>query len=104
MSGGSFDYLCYKESEDLLQSDHQLQSMADELARLGYAEDAARETQDLLLTIRTMRNRVQTSIDRLSDVWRAIEWWRSGDWGEDQIKEVLARYRGESQKQKEEGE
>lgn len=40
MSGGSFDYLCHKEVGDLLEHERTLQEMADELARLGYADDA----------------------------------------------------------------
>jgi hypothetical protein len=98
MSGGTFDYLCYKSAGELLEADHELQSMADALAELGYAEDAARETQEILLTIRAMRNRVQVSIDRLTDVWRTMEWWRSGDYSEDQLEEALAKFRGEDTK------
>lgn len=95
MSGGSYDYLAYKSVSDLIDRDGELRSMADRLAGLGYARDAARETEDLILTLRQFQNRIQTRIDRLSGVWHAVEWWDSGDSGEDYVKEELAKYRGE---------
>ncbi len=53
MSGGSFDYLCHAvDLEDLLVKRGQLERMAKELAVLGYAEDAARETEELVAMLR----------------------------------------------------
>ena len=98
MSGGSFDYLCFKEAGDLLGNDDaNLQEMADALAELGYARDAAKETQTLLLEIRAIRNRLQATLDRLSPVWKGMEWWRSCDINEDDFIEVLSEYRGEEE-------
>lgn len=48
MSGGSYDYLFAAGGDDLVGRDHDLERMADRLAGLGYAEDAARETVELL--------------------------------------------------------
>ena len=96
MSGGSYDYLCYKDSAQLLggEADDDLQEMADSLAKLKYANDAAKETQDILLTIRQSRNRIESSVARLSGLWHDLEWWVSGDSGEDEFKEALEKYRG----------
>src|SRR5690606_28685768 len=52
-----------------------LEAMADRLAGLGYADDAAAETTDLLLTLREWQVRARAHVERLSDVWKAIEWW-----------------------------
>lgn len=93
MSGGSYDYLCYKEADDIINSTNELQQMADRLAGLGYADDAAKETQQLLLTIRQYKNRINSSIQRLQGVWHAIEWWDSCDSGEDGVKDALKNYR-----------
>ena len=41
MSGGSFNYLCYAESDNIAEKTEDLQYMADQLAALGYASDAA---------------------------------------------------------------
>ncbi len=99
MSGGSFDYLCFRDASDLLASERKVQEMADALAKSGYADDAAKETQALLLEIRAARNRLQASIDRLAPVWKAMEWWGSCDTSEDDFKKALAGYRGEEAKE-----
>ena len=95
MSGGSYEYLCFKDSGELLSggNDKMLQSMADRLSGLGYANDAAKETQELLQIIKQSRDRLDTIRERLSPLWRAIEWWDSCDSGEDDFKKVLNSYR-----------
>jgi hypothetical protein len=95
MSGGSYNYLYCKDSSDLLagSSDEELQQMSDRLAELGYAKDAASETQYLLLTIRQCRNRIETSRKRLEQLWKAIEYWDSNDSSEQSFKEELNKYR-----------
>jgi hypothetical protein len=97
VSGGSYNYLYIREPEDLAVNTEDLERMIDRLAGLGYAEDAAKETQELLLIVRQFRVRVSTIADRLSPVWRAQEWWDSNDWGEDDLKEALKKYRGENE-------
>lgn len=95
MSGGSYDYLCWKEAGEILECEATIQQMADRLARLGYANDAAKETQLLLLEIRQAKNRLNVSIERLQNVWQAIEWWDSGDSSEKELQKALAFYRKE---------
>jgi len=97
MSGGSYNYLCFKDSAQLLsgEADNDLQEMADSLAKLKYANDVAKETQDLLLTIRQDRNRIEVSKKRLEDIWHSLEWWVSNDSSEDDFKESLKKYRGD---------
>jgi hypothetical protein len=95
MSGGSYNYLAFKSGADLLggSGDYDLEAMADRLAGLGYAADAAKETISLLLTIRAARNRIEVSVERLTRVWKAVEWWDSADYGEGDVKEALEQYR-----------
>lgn len=87
MSGGSYNYLYCKDSSQLLsgEADEELQNMADRLAGLGYANDAAKETQSLLLLLRQSRNRIESQIERLKDVWHIVEWVDSGDSSEPDI-------------------
>lgn len=94
MSGGSYNYL-FAASPSLLVEQHEdnLRRMADRLAALGYAEDAARETEETILIIRQMEVRLQARINRLADVWHAVEWWDSGDRGEDGLRAALEAYR-----------
>lgn len=43
MSGGSFNYLCYREVDDLINSQDDLESMRNALIKYGY-EDIAKDT------------------------------------------------------------
>lgn len=98
MSGGSFNYLCHKDETEIRgwQELQDLEHMAERLAALGYASDAARETTALLLTLRQQQVLVGTYLERLGPVWRAMEWWSSCDSSEESFKSVLAEYRGET--------
>lgn len=96
MSGGAFDYLYCKEAEQLFGSPSQLQEMADRLAGLPYAADAAKDAYDLLAIVTSQLVRVEAAQRRLADVFYAVEWWDSGDSGEDAVRKALAKYRGES--------
>jgi hypothetical protein len=98
MSGGSYNYLgmiCYDDLGELLAKDSDLRDMADRLAGLGYAEDAARETEELLTMLRQWRTRAEVRVRRLADVWKAVEWWDSADSSEDGVRKALAKYRDE---------
>lgn len=96
MSGGSYDYLYCKEAEQLFDSPAQLHFMAERLGGLGWADDAAKDAFDLLAIVTTQLVRVEAAQRRLADVFYAVEWWDSGDSGEDQVRRALAKYRGES--------
>ena len=100
MSGGSYNYLgtiCGDDLAELLGKESDLRSMADRLAGLGYAEDAARETEELLVMLRQWRTRAEVRVRRLADVWHAVEWWDSCDTSEDGVRKALAGYRGDSE-------
>ena len=49
MSGGSFNYLCYKDTEDLFNRISDLEDMRESLIKYGY-EDIAKTHKDLLNT------------------------------------------------------
>lgn len=96
MSGGSYNYLfSAQDLEDLNSQRYNLEEMASRLAGLGYAQDAARETEELLLLLRQWETRATVRMRRLADVWQAVEWWDSNDSSEDRVHEALAKYRGE---------
>ena len=95
MSGGSFNYLCHSWClEDLIPKIGELSRMIDALTEFG-ATDAAKETEALRLDIAAFDVRVSAKLKRLQDVWRAIEWLHSCDWGPEQVEEELRKYRGE---------
>jgi hypothetical protein len=96
MSGGSYNYLCHAfDLDDLLEKRHSLREMADRLAGLGYADDAAKETEELLVLLNQWGVRAEVRRNRLADLWKAVEWWDSCDWSESRVHEALAAYRGE---------
>jgi hypothetical protein len=97
MSGGNYNYLCWAQDlEEINGKRHALRTMADRLAGLGYASDAAAETEELLVLLQQWETRAQVRMQRLTDVWKAVEWWDSNDGGEDGVREALAEYRGEN--------
>ena len=95
MSGGSYEYLCYKDAGDFFNSSasEQMERMAERLAGLKYADDAAQETLALLLRIRQTGIYWNTIAQRLHGVWKAVEWTDSGDYGPGDIEESLVEYR-----------
>jgi hypothetical protein len=93
MSGGSFNYLYRTDSSDIQDHMSDLQSMADELTKIRYAEDAAAETEEIFLIVNQFQRRVDARIRRLSGVWQAVEWWRSRDSNEGDVKSALETYR-----------
>lgn len=92
MSGGSYNYLCYKESYDIHERKEELNQMRDRLIELGFT-DAAGETESVLLMLQSFEVRLQTRIDRLKDVWRSVEWMDSGDSGLDGVQYSVEKYR-----------
>lgn len=94
MSGGSYNYLYHTwDLSDLVQKKQDLADMFDRLAGLGYAQDAAKETYALLVQLRQFEIQTMVHVERLQELWKAIEWWDSADWGEDSVKNALAEYR-----------
>lgn len=92
MSGGSYNYLCYKEHYDIHEGKEELKKMRDRLVELGFT-DAAGETESVLLMLQSFELRLQTRIDRLRDVWYSVEWMDSGDSGIEQVKDEVEKYR-----------
>ena len=98
MSGGSFNYLCFKDGEDLFNGGvlNEMEDMASRLIELGY-EDAAKETLNLKYTIQQALTRTQVMKDRLEDVWKAVEWKDSGDSSLENVEKAIKKYRGETE-------
>jgi hypothetical protein len=109
MSGGSYNYLCYKADEsalELLESRGDVEKMLQRLRQLDYAVRAAQVTEDLLKDLDQL-NQLRVQFDRkieeyerkikpkrqsLIEVWQAVEWWDSRDWSEQEVKEAIADF------------
>jgi hypothetical protein len=86
MSGGSFDYLCYLSFDGTHQ---RLLSMADAIDEAVGDSAAARET-------RKLANDLEIPQD-LRDVWRAVEWWKSNDYGIEQAQAAIDEFEADSE-------
>lgn len=87
MSGGSYDYL-FARVRPLSEQRHQLESMATRLEGLEWGAQAAAVTRRCLNLI----DEAERLADTLVGTWRAVEWWDSCDWSEDQAREDVERY------------
>jgi hypothetical protein len=96
MSGGNFNYLYIKEDEDLFNQSNldEMEKMASRLSELGF-EDAAKETLNLKHTIQQSLIRTQVSKERLGDIWKAVEWYDSGDSSLEKVELKIKQYRKE---------
>lgn len=90
MSGGSYNYLyCHTGGLETQRGD--IEAMRDRLAsleadRVPGAARAARLTRYVLIHLDLAEAKAQ----ELADVWHAIEWWDSSDYGEDDVRKALA--------------
>lgn len=82
MSGGSFDYLCY-----WTVGEHQC--LSDMAHALSEGSPERTETEAIATAIEELNDRIR----KVSDVWRAVEWERSADWGEEDVMQAIADYR-----------
>lgn len=94
LSGGSFNYLCYKDVPELMNSSTiaDLESMVQHLQEYGY-EDIARDTQRLIEYIRSASIRIEVLSENLNDVFHAVEWHESGDFDREIMIAELEKYR-----------
>lgn len=97
MSGGSFNYLCYKEIPDLFYSEDELEDMRKALIKYGY-EDIAKDTQRLVEYIKSAKCTIGVLKDMLEPVFHAVEWYESGDYGKETMAGVLEKYRTKGSK------
>ena len=78
MSGGSFNYFCFKRGGE------QLDNLADLKAIEEYCREqgqhlAADELFRYLLFLETMKHRMDAYQDRMQDLLQSVEWSASGD-------------------------
>lgn len=92
MSGGSFNYLYCRNTDDLMKDTSDLEDMRKSLISYGY-EDIAKDTQRLIEYIKSAECVIGTLKNMLEPVFHAVEWYESGDYGKEKMIEVLEKYR-----------
>lgn len=91
MSGGSYNYLCFKDADDILGRIQDLRDMANRLD--GLCPEAAAETRAIFDGPRSLYAELEKRIERLGPLWKAVEWRDSSDWGQDQLDQAIADFR-----------
>ena len=92
MSGGSLSYLYNKQFPEVCNYIDEMKKVEKELISQGYT-DIARDVRRLIEYCLTAENRISVLFDNLSDVFHAVEWYYSSDYGENTLIEELDRYR-----------
>lgn len=95
MSGGSYNYLCFSNTENISSKIDDLRNMVDRIEKLGYPR-IAEDTDKTIALITDFEEKLQNSIDKLHKVWHAVEWLDSGDYSYDQAIKELEAYRTEN--------
>lgn len=91
MSGGSFDYLFLSDTPaEALRRGHNLRNMVEELERIAPDHPVTAYSK------RVLESDAKGIPSAVKDVWHAVEWYRSADWGFDQVAEVLEATKGYS--------
>lgn len=97
MSGGTFHWLCTRSPEELApytMGYRMLGKMADELRRRG-ALTAAFATDALAQKIERAFGSLRRDIEKLHDVWRAVEWACSCDGTEEKANAAITAFDGQ---------
>ena len=92
MSGGSLGYLYCAEPESLFDRISDMERVEQELLRIGYS-DVARDVRRLIEYCQSAYNRIDVLSEQLKDVFHAVEWRLSSDYGEDNLIKHLEMYR-----------
>lgn len=103
MSGGSYNYLYLKGSEDLLdgQGYEELNEMAETLLDMGYEEEA-KETFSIQFEVKKTRQKgiakkasqiLEARVKKIQGVWKAVEWYQSNDSGIGYVQKEIEKYR-----------
>lgn len=89
MSGGSFNYMYQScDAWNLYNYMQNLRDMIEKLEELGY-QDAADASTSIIHTL----NRLDSEFETLRGVWKAVEWYTSGDFAFDQVEDAIKDYR-----------
>lgn len=88
MSGGSFNYVCFKvEESEILSALPDLRDLENYLRVMG-KHDAADEVLIFIREVETHQRRLAVIGRRISPILKAAEWYASGDSGADGIDEA----------------
>lgn len=91
MSGGSLNYLCYKETEELFHYISEMEEVEQVLIGQG-AQDIARDVRRLIEYVKSAEVRIGVLSEQLNDIFHAVEWYLSADYGKDDLLKHIEQY------------
>lgn len=94
MSGGSLGYLYNREPHELFEATQvqHMEEAAAEAYNAGY-KDIAMDIYRLVEYVNSANIRVAVLAEQLEEVFHAIEWRLSADYGDDDLRKALEAYR-----------
>ena len=92
MSGGIFNYLCFSELPEILSRTDELEQIEQILIEKRY-EDIAKDVHRLVEYCKSAKVRIGVLFEQLNSVLHDVEWYESGDIGDESLKEALEKYR-----------
>ena len=92
MSGGSFNYLCFSELPEIMYRTDELEQIEQILIEKRY-EDIAKDVHRLVEYCKSAKVRIGVLFEQLNSVLHDVEWYESGDIGDESLKEALEKYR-----------
>ena len=92
MSGGSLNYLYNTQFNDIFDRIKDMETVENELISDGYTDIAA-DVRRLIEYCLSAEIRISVLFDHLSDVFHAVEWYYSSDYGEKDMLEAFDEYR-----------
>jgi hypothetical protein len=105
MSGGSFNYLCFKDADEILgdalgwkeQVDYMIKALEDykEFDNVAEFEVFLRSVINDMDQYENLRDRLDAKLEKYHSVMRAIEWHHSGDSGEEGVAKELSDLRSD---------
>lgn len=84
MSGGHFNYVCFEAEENPFKALPDLRNM-ETCLRSHNKQLAADEVLKYILMIETAQHRLEVAHKHFNNLLFAVEWWASGDWGEEDV-------------------
>ncbi|HDX9614512.1 TPA: hypothetical protein ROY01_005706 [Bacillus toyonensis] len=99
MSGGSYNYLCFEDEEQLFEQGtlNDLKNIENRLNELGYTK-IAEKVSDMSQIIKESLEQVTTMKEELNDILKAVEWHDSLDYGIEEVEEAINRYENPKKK------
>ena len=92
MSGGSLGYLYSKDFPEICEHIREMKMVERELIENGYTDIAA-DVRRLIEYCLSAQNRINVLSENLSDVFHAVEWYYSSDYGNDRMIDEFENYR-----------